>query len=223
MVGKNIHTFFFQVLFSRAKLTIFQSADTSNFGVILQFKVAENVPFGGSVTSADLAAKVGLPEDVLLRSLRYAVGNGLFVETAPGVFAHSATSAAVARNQSLRDIALASTLEQAQMLLRLPETLALQQQKKEGAEVPYAAFNLVFPKYENIFECLAKEPELAMRYHLYMMGRVKTDRWSTANMVKSWDWANVGSKAIVDVSLPLPKFSLRTYSFVYAHILTPFA
>ncbi|KAI1766596.1 S-adenosyl-L-methionine-dependent methyltransferase [Hypoxylon sp. FL1150] len=83
------------------------------------------------------------------------------------------------------------------MLLRLTDALMLQQ--KGGADAPYAAFNLVFPKYRNIFECLAQEPELAMRYHLYMMGRVKTDRWSTANMVKSWDWANVGSKAIVDV------------------------
>ncbi|KAI1781131.1 putative O-methyltransferase [Hypoxylon cercidicola] len=173
------------------------SVDTSNFGVILKFGIAENVPLGGSITSADLASKVGLPEDVLLRSLRYAIGNGLFVETAPGVFAHSAASAAVAHSQSLRDIALSSTIEQAQMLLRLPETLALQQQK--GAGAPHAAFNLVFPKYQNIFECLAKEPELAKRYHLYMMGRVKTDRWSTANIVKSWDWANVGSKAIVDV------------------------
>ncbi|KAI0378281.1 putative O-methyltransferase [Hypomontagnella monticulosa] len=173
------------------------STDTANFGVILRFEVAQNLPLGESIAASDLAAKVGLPEDVLLRSLRYAVGNGLFIETATGIFSHNAASAVLARNPSLRDIALASTHEQAQMLLRLPDTLELQKQK--GAEGPYAAFNVVFPQYQNIFECLSKEPALAKRYHLYMMGRVNTDRWSTANMVKSWNWANVGNKAIVDV------------------------
>ncbi|KAI0181361.1 putative O-methyltransferase [Hypoxylon sp. FL1284] len=173
------------------------SADTANFAVILRFQIPENVPLGGSIKAADLAAKVGLPSDVLLRAMRYAVGNGLFVEAAPGVFAHSAASAAAARSPSLRHIAVAGTNEQAQMLLRLHDALALQQ--KGGADAPHSAFNVVFPRYRDIFECLANEPELAKRYHSYMTGRVQTDRWSSANVARSWDWANVGSKTIVDV------------------------
>ncbi|KAI1307852.1 putative O-methyltransferase [Xylaria venustula] len=173
------------------------SGDTANLGVLLHFQIPQNVPLGGSIEASDLSSKVGLPLDVLLRTMRYAVGIGLFVEKSVGHFSHNAVSAVLASNESLRDIAFASTHEQARMLLSLPDTL--EQQQRNGSEGPEAAFNVLWPHYSNIFDLIAKEPELAKRYHLYMVGRVNTDRWSAANMVKSWKWNDVGAKTIVDV------------------------
>ena len=158
------------------------------------------MPLGSSSTGAEIAAKVGLPEDMAIRMLRYAIGNGFFLEQSVGVFAHSATSARLAHSASLRDIVNVSTHELTRIVTSVSETLEAQKKAREsGEQGPAAAVNVAFPGYASVFDFLSKSPAVAQKYHLYMAGRAKTDRWSAANVIKSWDWASVGSKTIVDI------------------------
>lgn len=158
------------------------------------------MPLESSISTADLVAKTGLQEDIVLRMLRYAIGNGFFVEKSEGVFAHSAVSARLARSEALRDIVLTSTHELTKIVTTLSDALEAQKNAKEG-EGPAAAFNVAFPGHHDVFALAQKDPIIAKHYHMFQVGRAKTDRWSAANMIRSWDWASVGSKTIVDASI----------------------
>ena len=177
-----------------------QSTDVSNLAVLVRFGIAQSVPFGSSTTGAEVATKVGLPEDIVVRALRYAIGIGFFVEEPVGVFKHNAVSAHLAHSETLGDIVNISTHELTRMVTSLSDTIEAQKKAKEvGEEGPAAALNLAFPEYSSVFDLLSKSPAVAKKYHLYMAGRAKTGRWSAANVTKSWNWASVGSKTIVDV------------------------
>ena len=115
------------------------------------------------------------------------------------MFAHSASSALLAHDEHLRNIAVTGTRELSYILLRLGDALTMQYQN--GREGPQAAFNLAFPEYHNIFEFLAKDPASAQRYHNYMVGRAHTSRWTIGHMITAYDWASIGSKTIIDVCL----------------------
>lgn len=171
--------------------------DTANLAVLLRFDIAQHVPLEGSISVKDLASAVGLPEDIVARSVRYAIGNGIFYEPDAGRFAHSASSALLAYNDHLRSIAVIGTRELSYILLRLGDALMIQH--KSGREGPQAAFNLAYPEYHNVFEFLAKDPALAQRYHKYMVGRAQTSRWAIEHIITAYDWASLGSKTIIDV------------------------
>ncbi|MCJ1403879.1 hypothetical protein MMC11_007102 [Xylographa trunciseda] len=172
------------------------SADTANLAVILRFNISQHVPLDSTISTKDLASAVGLPEDIVVRSVRYAIGNGMFCEPETGKFAHSASSALLAQNEHLRDIAVTGTRELSYILLRLADALKMQHQN--GREFPQAAFNLAYPEYHNIFEFLGKDPESAQRYHKYMVGRAHTSRWTIGHIITAYDWAAIGSKTILD-------------------------
>ena len=191
------------------------SADTTNLAVLLRFNLPQLVPPVVGITAPELAAKARLPEDVVTRMMRYAIANGIFTEGPElGTFRHNASSALLARNEHLRDIALTGTRELSYCLLRLGDALELQQQdlgpkgaggsNKQGALVPppMAAFNLVYPEHHNVFEFLSKDPGAAGRYHKYMVGRHNTSRWTIGHMIGAYDWKSTANKTIVDVSFP---------------------
>lgn len=177
-----------------------QSTDVSNLAVLVRFGIPQSVPLGSSTTGAEVALKVGLPEDIVVRTLRYAIGIGFFVEESVGVFKHNAASAHLAHSETLRDIVNLSTHELTRMVISLSDTFEAQKKAKEvGEEGPAAAANVAYPGYSSVFDFLSKSPAVAKKYHLYMAGRSKTGRWSAANVIKSWNWASVGSKTIVDI------------------------
>lgn len=177
-----------------------QGTDVSNLAVLVRFAMPQSVPLKSSITGAELATKVGLPEEIVVRMLRYAIGVGLFVEESTGVFGHNAASARLAQSEALRDIVYVSTHQLTRIVTSLSDTLAAQKEERErGGQGPATACNVAFPAYSGVFDFLSKEPAIAKKYHLYMAGRAKTARWSAANVIKAWDWASVGSKTIVDV------------------------
>lgn len=176
------------------------TTDTTNFAVILRFEIAQHVPFDSSISAADLAKAVNLPKDILTRVIRFAIGNGLFVEPVPNEFAHNATSALLARNAHLRDIATLATGEVSQMVLRLPDALKIGQQNgREGP--PTRAFDLAHPECGDVFEYISRNPEMAQGYHRYMVGRSNTSRWQISHLLSAYDWAAAlqGGKTIMDV------------------------
>ncbi|KAL6719035.1 hypothetical protein ACLMJK_003270 [Lecanora helva] len=188
------------------------TADAANLAVLVRFSLPQLVPSSsGGISSADLAAKADLPEDVVVRMMRYAVGKGIFeeVETSESgrVFVHNASSALLAKSEYLRDIVSHGTRELSWLMLRVADALESQQKHKQSGNAggaiskdgpPDAAFNVVFPGEKNVFEFLQKQPALAGRYHKYMVARHNTSRWTIEHMLGAYDWANVGGKTIVD-------------------------
>ncbi|KAI0541760.1 S-adenosyl-L-methionine-dependent methyltransferase [Xylaria digitata] len=72
--------------------------DASSLGTLIEFDIPARVPLKGTITIAQLAAESGLLEDKLTRFIRYASTNYIFREPSPGVVAHTATSALLARD-----------------------------------------------------------------------------------------------------------------------------
>lgn len=202
------------------------SADTANLAVLVRFGLPQLVPLSSSgVSATELASAPDLPEDVVVRTMRYAVGKGIFEEAPAGrVFTHNASSALLAKNEHLRDIVSHGTREMSSIMLRIADALELQQEqgrreqrpkKPEGLDgagegsaprevadaPPAAAFNVVYPEENNVFEYLSKQPALAARYHNYMVARHNTSRWTIEHMLGACDWASLGGKTVVDVSL----------------------
>ena len=79
-----------------------QHHDTSTLRTLYRFNVFDAIPLDGEITYADVAKKVGLDEDRTRRVMQYAMRNGFFNESKPGYVVHSASSAALARDEKLR-------------------------------------------------------------------------------------------------------------------------
>ncbi|RPA91906.1 S-adenosyl-L-methionine-dependent methyltransferase [Choiromyces venosus 120613-1] len=68
--------------------------DTIAMKLAYDMKLAQNVPpDGSSISLAELAAKTGAPEETIVRVMRALTLKDVFVETAPGHFAHTGGSA----------------------------------------------------------------------------------------------------------------------------------
>lgn len=79
-----------------------QHHDTSTLRTLYRFKAFEAVPIDREIAYADVAKKIGLDEDRTRRVMQHAMTTGFFHETKPGYVVHSASSAAVARDERLR-------------------------------------------------------------------------------------------------------------------------
>ena len=79
-----------------------QHHDSSTLRTLYRFDVFDAVPLDREIAYADVAEKIGLDEDRIRRVMQYAMTNGFFNESKPGHVVHSASSAAVARDEKLR-------------------------------------------------------------------------------------------------------------------------
>ncbi|RAO70086.1 uncharacterized protein BHQ10_006098 [Talaromyces amestolkiae] len=172
------------------------ASDTANINIINTFSIAQNVPFGSSISAKDLSAATGLPLDELTRTVRYAITNGIFTEYTPGLFAHSAASAALARNKHLRDICDFNTDFLAAIQIKLAE--ALKARALGASDAPHAAFNVAYRTKDDLFEFFHKETDLNAKYHGYLAGRVNTPLWSVDRLLTAWDWGALGDATVVD-------------------------
>ena len=210
------------------------SVDAANLAILDRFSLPQLVPLPltssstalpsgtgadtgiDGISAADLATAADLPEDVVLRTMRYAVAKGFFEEMPAGnAFKHNASSALLAQNEYIRDIVGIGSRELSSIVLRIADALELQQKERQSlkglngngekmtnghASAPAAAFNIAFPGENSVFEYLSKQPELAGRYHKYMVARHNTSRWTIEHMVRAYDWAATGGQTVVDVS-----------------------
>ncbi|KAL8685309.1 MAG: hypothetical protein Q9224_005867 [Gallowayella concinna] len=174
------------------------SADTTNLAVLLRFGLPQLVPLNGSISTHDLATAANLPLDIVNRTLRYAISNGIFEEPSLGTFKHNAISALLAKNEFLRDIAITGAGQISYILLHLSDALEQQQKSSPEKGAPVAAFNLAYPNSHNVFEELGKDPEAAAKYHKYMVGRHNTSRWALPHLITAYDWASIGTQTLVD-------------------------
>ncbi|RMZ83312.1 hypothetical protein DV737_g1686, partial [Chaetothyriales sp. CBS 132003] len=171
---------------------------TANIAVLLRFEIPQKVPQGSSICATDLATATGLPIHLLNRVLRYAITNGIFIESKVGEFAHSPISAYVAEHAHVRDIANIATRELANINLGLAEALTKQYTDSKNGTI--AAFNVSYPGFTDAFQFIASDHDLSTRYHRYLAGRVRTPLWDIRHLVQSWDWATkIGKGTLVDL------------------------
>jgi 6-hydroxytryprostatin B O-methyltransferase len=154
--------------------------------------------------------------DELTRTVRYAITNGIFTEYTPGLFAHSAASAALARNKHLRDICDFNTDFLAAIQIKLAE--ALKARASGASDAPHAAFNVAYRTKDDLFQHFHKDADLNAKYHGYLAGRVNTPLWSVDRLLTAWDWSALGDATVVDVCIPTSP--LR---FLYLYVISSFS
>ncbi|KAI1491317.1 putative O-methyltransferase [Biscogniauxia mediterranea] len=173
------------------------SADTANLDVITRLNIPQNLPLGSTITIQELADRVHVPEMLMSRIVRYAVANGIFIEEAPGIIRHSASSAALVRNPHLTNIVHFGTEFLGSILLKTPEAVLLKREDPEKA--PDAAFNIAYQTEKSLFDYFQENEYLNTRYHEYLAGRVNTPMWSVDRLRVAWPWASKGRIMVVDV------------------------
>ncbi|KAI0012378.1 putative O-methyltransferase [Xylariaceae sp. FL0662B] len=173
------------------------AADTANLDLITRLELPRQVPLEGSISIQELAAITRVPTNILERTLRYAIANGIFVEEAPGVIRHSAVSAALVRNQNVSNIVPFGTQFMGNVLLKVPDAVLLKRDDSEHA--PETAFNIAFQTDEPLFDFFHKNKDFTKKYHEYLAGRVGTPLWSVDRMRAAWSWESKGEVTVVDV------------------------
>ncbi|KAI0139059.1 putative O-methyltransferase [Hypoxylon sp. NC0597] len=173
------------------------AADTANIDLISRLRIPQHVPLESSASIQELATIVNVPEPLLGRILRYAISNGVFVEETPNIIRHSASSAALARNQHLADIVQFGTEFLGNILLKVPDEVLLKRDDPKNA--PKTAFNIAYRTDDNLFEYFHKNEDLTRKYHEYLAGRVNISLWSVDRLCAAWPWASQGRVTVVDV------------------------
>ncbi|KAJ5412810.1 hypothetical protein N7465_005115 [Penicillium sp. CMV-2018d] len=174
------------------------AGDSANLDLLTRFQIPQLVPLDSSISMSDLSAAAGLPEDVLARSIRYGIANGLFREIAPNQIAHSSASAKLHNNGHLRNVVHFGVQFLQRILMSIPSVMVVKEDKNTD-KVPKTAFNLAYNTEENLFEYFAHSKDLNTKYHEYLIGRVNTPLWSMDRLRAAWDWVSLGPKTIVDI------------------------
>ena len=177
------------------------------------------------ISAADLAAKVDLPADLTARMIRFAIGNGLFAESAPGVFVHSAASAALARTPELCAVGRMAAGPLTSTVVRTADALELQQARRNGVSKTVfsgqsqlgpedPAFCLAFPGYSGPFELAKANKEFAEVGHAFMRDQGSTSRMRIEHLLEARNWSDAGEARIVDVGGSLGHASIALASIL---------
>lgn len=203
--------------------------DVANMDVLVRFSFFTAVPVDTQqgIAAADLAAKVDLPVDLTERVIRFAIGNGLFAEPTPGMFTHSAASAALAHSPQLCAVGRMAAGPLTSIAVRMADALELQQagrnkqsksvltgQSELGAEDP--AFCLAFPGYKDPWDMAHNHKEFAEIGHTFMREQGSTSRMKIDHLLRARDWSDIGSqpRVVVDVGGSLGHASVALASIL---------
>lgn len=206
---------------------MWSAIDAANMDILIRFKFFNAVPLDSAegISKAELAARVDLPPALTARMIRFAIGNGLFAESKPDVFIHSAASAALARTPELWAVGRMAAGPLTQMVVRTADALELQQSQRHGkpktlftgqselgAEDP--AFCLAFPGHTGPFELAKANPEFAEVGHAFMRDQGSTSQMKIEHLLKARDWSDATSARIVDVGGSLGHASIALASIL---------
>ncbi|TRX91492.1 hypothetical protein FHL15_007716 [Xylaria flabelliformis] len=173
------------------------AADTANIDLITRLGIPQNVPLGSSISIEELSKVVRLPDALVARIVRYAIGIGIFVEEKPGYIGHSASSAALVQNPHLSNIVHFGTEFLGNILLKVPEAVVSKRDNPDHA--PDAAFNIAYRTDESLFSLFQKNTDLNTKYHEYLAGRVNTPLWSVDRLRAAFPWSSKGDVTVIDV------------------------
>jgi len=172
--------------------------------IVIEKDIASTIPIDSpGVNIKEIAEKVKLPEEPLLRILRKLCFTGVFREPSPRVIAHTTYSAFLKNKAHIwKDFYLHLSDESFKVAGYLPEALNLwgfDFDKVQRSELK-TAFNLAFRTDQHMFEWLYSPENFQLRGSRFgraMMG-VSRNFLSDANQIHDWSVYKKGDK-IVDV------------------------
>ena len=182
--------------------------------VVYAYKVFQHVPLDGSCSYALLATATKLPERLLRRFLRHAMGNHIFApaEGKNDEVRHTAISRLMATDPDFADAVGMEIDDLGPASSRALESLRLYGDGGESAETAYAlaygrqdgasSFGDEKQKLKPIFEVLSLEPERARRFGAAMRYFDKgDDSRDLRHLLAGFDWKSVDvpNAVVVDV------------------------
>ncbi|KAL7621042.1 hypothetical protein AAE478_008354 [Parahypoxylon ruwenzoriense] len=141
--------------------------DVSSVGALLEFNIPRLVPLDHPISLSELAAKAGLLEDKLARIIRYAVTNFIFYEPSLGYVAHTAISAALARDPQFATFLRLVLVDLAPISVSLPRALCRWPHSEEPTE---CAVNAAFDTKDPFFKWLSRDTGRQARFDEGMAG-----------------------------------------------------
>lgn len=138
--------------------------DLAAYQIAFEFGLFHSVPEEGSIGISDLAAKVGLDEDVLTRTLYFLATQRVFEEVSKGNFSHTHGSIIFAKDEGLR----AAAEYQLDEFLRAVGSTSIA--LKKGSPSP---FNEAFGM--SLFQYYGQNPRLGARFASAMAGIAKSE------------------------------------------------
>lgn len=189
--------------------------DSAVINVLNQFDFFSAVPLEGSASYADISRRTQLPEAIVRRILRHAMTSKLFAETEAGSdrVVHTAATAYVVRNPTLRSWVAHNLEEMEPASAKLPEALRkFSFGKQEEPEEPEnAAFGLghldEHGKPRTLFEFLQNDGEgdnkgyRMPRFAEMMQVASKASHLNPEMVQRGFDWGGLGEATVVDVSV----------------------
>ncbi|KAM0811987.1 putative O-methyltransferase domain-containing protein [Seiridium cardinale] len=141
--------------------------DITSLGTLIEFNIPSLVPLDGTVSIAALASQTGLSEDKLSRIIRYATTNFIFYEPSPGNIAHSAASAALARDEQFSMFLRLVLVELAPIAVSLPAACKKWPQSEKPNE---CGVNAMSGTNDKFFEWLSRDARRQETFDAGMAG-----------------------------------------------------
>ena len=176
----------------------YASIDSADIHTVVRFDIPSKIPLNGTASLAELSAATNLPQKELGRTIRYAITKGVFTEPAPDVFAHTASSATLAKNKPLRDMTLFNAGQSTRVVVCVADALWARYGLKKP-DYPDAGFNEGYPGYKDYFQYLETHPDKSQEYGDYLLGRAELPRYVIDQISDAPIWKRVGSGTIIDV------------------------
>ncbi|KAI0168915.1 S-adenosyl-L-methionine-dependent methyltransferase [Hypoxylon sp. FL1284] len=173
--------------------------DASSLGALIEFDMPALVPLDGTATIASLASQSGLSEDKLTRFVRYAATNFIFREPSPGVVAHTAASAAIARDPQFNTLLRWVTVNMATLGPSIP---AACKRWPRSERMDECALNHVTGSGDAFYDWASNDAETLDRFNRIMTGH-SGERGGPAGRsqqfdVEAYPWAQrLGQNAVV--------------------------
>lgn len=136
-------------------------------GTLIEFDIPSLVPLDGTISIAALSEQSGLSEDKLSRIILYATTNYIFQEPSPGTIAHTAASAALARDEQFSVFLRLVLVELAPIAVSLTKACKRWPQSEKPHECGVNAMSGTDDKF---FEWLSKDPRRQETFDAGMAG-----------------------------------------------------
>lgn len=172
--------------------------DMSSLRWIYHYNIAAAIPLDHPVPFAAVAHTADVPEDILKRMTRHAMTNRIFIESEPGLIAHTASSALLVRSQALKDWVGYTTEE-----TYPASTKVVEAQERFGVsdDPSQTGYNVAFGTEKPMFVHMAEDPERERRFANTMVEMTSTEGYGIGHLVGGYGWDGIGGATVVDVLL----------------------
>lgn len=175
-----------------------QWTDLLSLRVIYEFQLSQAVPIEGSTTYQEISSKTGLPEALVRRFMRHAMGNHIFAEVSPDAVRHTAASRLMITDPGFFDAVGLETSELAPTATKVIEAI---KRYGDSGEMNESAFSMANETTLSIFQVLGQHPDRARRFGSGMRFFTKGESWDLKHLVSGFDWTSVDrpGATVVDV------------------------